>query len=175
MRAVFSIVCLGAIALLISGCPDSPEGAANVKLAEGGGIVKYNGAPLAGANVTFIPDNGPIATGTTDLGGKFKLSTGAMPGVTIGKCKVTVTAYEGGAKPATSENVTIPSSNSSVNVEEMKKKMNLGAKMRGAAADTTAGPKSIIPESYGKPATTTITQTVESDASKNQFTIELKD
>ncbi len=174
-KAVRWLVGLSVIALLHSGCGDSPTGGSNVKLAEAGGVVKYNGSPLAGASVTFIPEKGPIATGTTDLSGNFKLSTGTMPGVAIGKCKVTVMAYEGGAKPgAKDEKFTVPSSNN-VNVEEMKKKMDLTSKMRGATTDAASGPKSIIPEFYGKLDSTTLAYTVESDVSKNQFTIELKD
>jgi hypothetical protein len=99
-----------------------------------------------------------------------------MPGVAIGECKVTVTAYEGGKKPSASENFVMPS-NAPTNPEEMKKKMDLGSQMRGAAGDggASAEPKSIIPEIYGKPATTTLTYTVDSDASKNQFAIDLKE
>ena len=173
IRRVLSFVCLGAIVLLNSGCGDSAEGGKDVKLAEGSGIVKYNGSPLGGASVTFIPKNGPIATGTTDPNGKFKLTTGALPGVATGVCKVTVIAVEGGGKPAVTDTLAMPTTRPA-NPEEMRKQMAaMGPQMQ--SSDEASKPKSIIPEIYGNPTTTTLTYTVDSDASKNQFTIDLKD
>jgi hypothetical protein len=162
------------VALLNSGCGDAPEGGSNVKLAEAGGIVTYNGSPLAGATVTFIPDTGPISIATTDLAGKFKLSTGATPGVAIGKCKVTVMAVEGGGKSAAPES-PVATNSKPANPEDMKKMMG-GAKAK--MVDNAGGneaPKSIIPEFYGKATTSKLSFTVEADTSKNQFTIDLKD
>src|SRR5262245_47916977 len=96
-RCIISlIVCLVVPALLLAGC--GQEGPA-VTLAEAGGMVTFKGAPLSDATVTFIPDNGPVATGLTDLSGKFKLMTGSRPGVAVGTCKVAVSAYQGGAAP----------------------------------------------------------------------------
>jgi hypothetical protein len=60
----------------------------------------------------------------------------------------------------------------------MRAKMAAAAKqMQESAANAAAstGPKSIIPEKYGKPTSTDLSYTVVADASKNQFTIELKD
>jgi len=179
MRDVLSIVRVGAVALfvcVVCGCGDGgPEGAANVKLVDGGGIVKYKGAPLAGASVTFIPKNGPVATGTTDLNGKFKLTTGAMAGVAVGDCKVTVSAYEAGGKPVVEGTPGVPGP--PANPEDARARMaDMAKKMQqNSSGPTNAGPKSIIPELYSKLDTTPLAQRVEADASKNQFTIELKD
>lgn len=174
VRRLLSIVCLGAIALFNSGCGGGPEGNSDVKLAEAGGTVTYNGSPLAGASVTFIPAAGPIATATTDLSGKFKLSTGALSGVAVGKCKVTVTAYEAGGKPAAATDVASPTTKPA-DPEAMRKMMDPGAKMRAQEGNAASGPKSLIPEIYGKLDKTTLAFTVDSDVSKNQFPIDLKD
>jgi hypothetical protein len=163
-------------ALVAAGCAGGPEGG-DVKLAEGGGTVTYKGAPLAGAAVTFIPEKGPLATGQTDLSGKFKLSTGGMAGVAIGKCGVTVTAYEGGASPTSSE-TSAPATPTSMpsDPEAVRKKMEASSqRMRYGAGAEASGPKSIVPEIYTKPGTTPLSFTVEVDASKNDFKIELKD
>jgi len=175
VRRLLSIVCLGAIVLLNSGCGGGgPEGSSDIKLAEGGGTVTYNGSPLAGASVTFIPAAGPIASGTTDLSGKFKLSTGALSGVAVGKCKVTVTAFESGGKPAAAA-VTAGPTTKPADPEEMRKKMNLGSQMREVEGAGASGAKSLIPDIYGKPDKTTLSFQVETDAAKNQFKIDLKD
>jgi hypothetical protein len=84
------IVLLGlalAMPLSLAGCGG---GAGDVKLVKAGGVVTYLGNPLGNATVTFLPDKGPIALGTTDKDGKFTLSTGSSPGVVVGKCRVSV-------------------------------------------------------------------------------------
>jgi hypothetical protein len=172
-----SCVVLGSLAWLLSaGCGGGPEGG-DVKLSEGGGTITYRGSPLAGASVTFVPEKGPLATALTDLSGNFKLSTGGQPGVAIGKCVVTVTAYEGGAaKPATSTGPLAPGSKPS-DPEAVKKRMEEASQKMRTSAETpaAAGPKSIIPEIYAKQDTTPLKYTVEPDAKKNEFKIELKD
>jgi len=71
------------IALLagLAGC-DRPGTAPTVKVT---GAVTYNGAPIEGVSVGFIPDKGRPASGLTDDEGRFTLSTfrtgdGAVPG-----------------------------------------------------------------------------------------------
>jgi hypothetical protein len=91
----------GLLASLLSGCPEQPAGS-KVKLVAGAGTVTYKGGPFPGATVVFVPEVGPPATGTTDLEGKFKLSSGTIPGVAVGKCSVIVTAVEGGGAGAPS-------------------------------------------------------------------------
>jgi hypothetical protein len=55
--------------------------------------VTYNGQPLADAAVVFTPDNGRLASGVTNGGGRFELSTfGENDGALIGKHSVTITA-----------------------------------------------------------------------------------
>lgn len=166
---------LGALCCILAGCGGGPEGG-SVTLAEGGGTVTYKNAPLAGAMVTFTPENGPMATGRTDLQGKFKLSTGGMSGVALGKCKVSITAYEGSEAPSSPTMTSM--ANKPSNEEEGRKMMdamrsqmqNVGANPGGAT-----GPRSIIPAKYISPASSDLSFTVEKDASKNQFAINLTD
>ena len=66
----------------VVGCGGEPGTAPTVKVT---GTVTYNGEPVEGASVAFIPENGRPASGTTDPSGKFTLSTfesgdGAVPG-----------------------------------------------------------------------------------------------
>ena len=63
-------------------------------MADAGGIVTYNGAPLKGATVVFLPDSGPPATGTTDAEGRFTFNTHGAAGAVVGNGKVAVTAVE---------------------------------------------------------------------------------
>jgi len=81
----------GCLALLIaSGCGgDKPLGG-KFELAEASGKVTFQGSPLVGATVQAIPKDGPLATGVTDMEGKFTLSTGPNKGVAVGQIKVAV-------------------------------------------------------------------------------------
>src|SRR5262245_59929095 len=94
-RGLLVTLCAALIGLNFAGCGGSPEGG-DVVLAQAEGVVMFEGSPMAGATVTFIPENGPVAMGTTDLQGKFRLSSGAMAGVAVGKAKATVSAVEAG-------------------------------------------------------------------------------
>ncbi len=130
--------------LFVVGCgsSDAPS------LAEAGGTIKYNGKPLAGANVVFTPDSGPVAVGTTDDQGRFVLSTHGQPGAAIGNHKVSITAYEASA---TKES----------DVEEAE------------SGDRQV--KSLIPEKYANYRTSGLTKTVSENAAENDFPIELRD
>ncbi|MCH5377819.1 MAG: carboxypeptidase-like regulatory domain-containing protein [Planctomycetes bacterium] len=80
-RAVAGGSVLLSIALLV-GC----GGASTPSTSKVTGTVKYNNAPLANVNVTFTPQEGRPATGTTDAEGHFQLTTfevddGAVPGM----------------------------------------------------------------------------------------------
>src|SRR5262245_19668277 len=79
-----------AATLVAAGCGgDAPE------LAPAGGTVMHDGAPLANANVVFIPESkGPAAVGLTGADGKFQLTTGGEPGAALGKHKVAVSAED---------------------------------------------------------------------------------
>ena len=64
------------------------------------GTVTYNGNPLEGVNVGFIPDGegGRPASGTTDASGKFTLSTfESGDGAVVGKHLVAISEASDGA------------------------------------------------------------------------------
>ncbi len=56
------------------------------------GTVTWNGSPVEGATVVFVPESGtgPQAEGITDSSGRFSLSTGNKPGAKAGTYAVTV-------------------------------------------------------------------------------------
>jgi hypothetical protein len=165
---LWALLYAGALTSLFAGCGDS--GSSGAVLAEGGGVVNFKGGPLAGASVTFIPDDGPIATGTTDLQGKFKLSTGAVAGVAVGSCKVTITAFEGGAAstaaPATAD---VAKMSKPPSAEDAKRMLDPSAAMLSEDKAGKSSPKSIINMKYASAETSGLTATVSKDSSKNQF------
>jgi len=168
---------LGAVVLLLAGgCGGGPEGG-DVKLAPGGGTVTFKGAPLAGATVTFIPENGPLATAQTDLSGKFKLSTGGQAGVAVGKSTVTVSAHVAGAAPSAAQSGPITPGSIPSDPEAVKKRMEAQGRqmLEGASKPPDEGAKSVIPEIYAKQTSSPLSFTVDSDGSKNDFKIELKE
>ncbi|MFH1918977.1 MAG: carboxypeptidase-like regulatory domain-containing protein [Planctomycetota bacterium] len=80
---------LGVVLVLVGvvGC-GKPGTAPTVKVS---GTVTYNGEPVQGASVAFIPENGRPASGTTDASGKFTLSTfESGDGAVLGKHTVTI-------------------------------------------------------------------------------------
>ncbi|RPI76759.1 MAG: carboxypeptidase regulatory-like domain-containing protein, partial [Planctomycetaceae bacterium] len=81
-----------ALCAIAAGCGGATEGP---KLYPTTGVVMYNGSPLAGAKVTFLPDaQAGVAMGTTGADGKFTLTTGSEPGVAAGNSRVTVIMME---------------------------------------------------------------------------------
>jgi hypothetical protein len=115
------------VAVLQAGCGDS------LNLAPTTGTVTYNGKPVEGANVTFVPEKGPIGTGTTDAAGKYSITTDGKPGAIVGKHGVMIgkfTAVEGTTETATPEDM-----------------MKMASKMgKGAASLSNPGE---IPAKYG--------------------------
>lgn len=155
---------------ILAGCDNS--GGSAVTLAPVTGVVTYKSAPLAGATVTFMPEKGPLAMATTDLEGKFKLNTGAMPGCAVGPAKVGV-AINSPDDNASSTPINPSSATTPEQQAEMSKKM---AQMTMQHQQAQANkPKSLIPDRYKDINGSGLQFTVESDASKNNFTIELKD
>lgn len=70
------------------GCSGSVERDPTVPVS---GTVTFNGQPVAGANVTFIPASGRPATGITDDSGVYKLKTfEENDGAVVGSHKVTI-------------------------------------------------------------------------------------
>jgi hypothetical protein len=125
----------------VSGCGESGV-APTVKAT---GIVTYKGQGLSGVNVTFTPDKGRSATGTTDPAGKFTLSTFKTgDGAVEGTHKVAITPSGTEPMPGTPE-----------------------AAKAGAA-------KPEFPTKYRDPSQSGLTATVKKGA-ENNFKLELTD
>lgn len=162
-----SLVILGSLFAVV-GCGGG--GGKQPTLASAKGTVTYNGAPLAGATVTFLPDKGPLAIGVTGLDGAFKLNTGALPGCAVGHAKVSV-RLDPPSDSSTSN--TIPKPGAGGDITEQSKQM---AQMTMAAQQADRGKaKSLIPDKYRDANSSGLEFTVDSSSSKNDFKIELKD
>ncbi len=150
---------------LAIGCSSSSSGP---KLVPADGKVTFQGQPLAGATVMFVPEKGPFAMGITDKDGKFQLSTGTSRGVVVGPVKVSVTAAEGGKQedPGTaSKRPQTPAETA----EFMKKAEEFSKAAASGKAD--AQPKSRIPEKFGKTETSGLSFVIK--PSDNHFPIDL--
>ena len=123
------------------------------------GTVRYKGQPVEGAIVTFrCEQQSKIATGTTDLEGRFELSTySAGKGAAAGKHKVTVTKF---SAPAGVSNVST--------MEEMVEAANKPKASSGSA------PANQLPARYEKPETSLLEFEVSSSGT-NDFKIDLAD
>jgi hypothetical protein len=109
------------------------------------GVVNYQGKPVPNVAVSFIPEKGLLATGTTDADGKFELTTNKPgDGAVVGTYKVAINFSP-----------ELP--------EEAMGDPNYKA------------PTSPIPTKYADVSTSGLTQTVDKDASKNNFTFDLTD
>jgi len=165
MRAVY--VAFGCVLFLV-GCGGG--GSNQPTLAPVKGTVTYNGAPVAGATVTFMPDKGPLAIGVTGLNGEFKLNSGALPGCSVGHCKAGVRLESPGEDTSSS---AIPKPGTSGDISEQSKMM---AQMTMSAQQSNAGKsKSLIPNKYRDINNSGLEFTVDSSSAKNDFKIELKD
>jgi len=139
---VIAVVCLG--------CGDGGP-----KLYPATGTVTLDGKAVEGAEVAFVSDTAPVATGTTDASGKFKLNTGGKEGAAAGEYRVMVTKS------------SAPPSNMPANPtpEDMRKM---------AMDKTIPKPQPLLPIKYAAAQTTDLTATVTTDKAKNDFPLGLK-
>ena len=101
---------LGLIVVLVLvgvvGCNDKPGTAPTLKVT---GTVTYNGEPVEGASVAFIPENGRPASGTTDASGKFTLSTfESGDGAVLGKHTVAISESSEAPSAEGEEDYSLP-------------------------------------------------------------------
>jgi hypothetical protein len=158
MRTILG--CCVAMALCVfSGCgPSGPE------LAPATGVVKYKGAPLEGASVSFWAEKAAnAASGVTDAEGKFTLTTNGEPGAPLGKGQISISKKTGGQIKMTAE--------------EMKTKMqskgpSFMTDMYKEAKDEV---KSLIPERYANYSSSGLTAEVKKGAANDLGTFELTD
>lgn len=134
------------------GCGES-SGPGRPKLAPVSGVIKFQGKPVANADVTFAGEGSPrFATARTDAEGKFALTTfdtndGAVPG----KHAITIAASPtGGKKP-----------------EEMTAQDMINMGPRNPTAEGT------LPAKYADPKTSGLSRTVV-EGEPNTFTIDLE-
>lgn len=143
---------IGTLLLGCGGASDAPQ------LVNATGTVLYKGQPVSGATVTFIVPKSPLATGTTDAGGKFTLSTGGRPGVPIGNATVGIVKH---AAAATDMSKMTPA-----DMAKMAEKTKMAS---------IPMPKSEIPQKYANPETSTLVAIIDADATKNVFEYTLLD
>jgi hypothetical protein len=167
LRALSIGLCCVCIA---AGCGD---GGGAPDLAAVTGSVTFNGGPLAGATVSFLPEKGPLAMGVTDMNGQFKLSSGTSLGCTIGPAKVTVVAIPSGGGSSNPAPTFNPNPNMSAAEQQEAGKKMAEATQNFQSSSGTQKSKSLIPERYSDVATSGLSFTVEKDSSKNNFKIEL--
>lgn len=119
------------------------------------GTVTYQGKPLAGAVVSFIPEKAGdrSAGGTTDESGRYQLTTfESSDGAIVGKYRVTVTKREAAA------DVKVPEGLAGAAAEEMQERAN-------------AVGKPLIPQKFFVPESSGLTAEVKSGSNTFDFTL----
>lgn len=158
-KRIASAVLFCSLALTLSGCGG---GAASVNLVESKGKVLLDGEPLANAQISFIPVDGPSATGKTTSDGTFRLTTGGRLGAVPGECRVTVFAVAKGP------------SDTGAKLESMTPEDMAGMAGTTEFQDTMdKSSEEVIPSRYTKPDTSKLTATVSDNAADNDFFFEL--
>lgn len=169
-RRILHQILVNCTLCLVCGCSGS---GGDVKLAAADGTVTYKGSPLAGADVTFVPEKGPLAQGRTDLNGKFTLSSGALRGAAVGPAKVSVSAFP----PSSTESPKKMDMSTPKTPEEAQAFFNKAGEMQiamGQSSDAAEPPKSLVPERYLRADTSGLSFTVNANGD-NHFKIELQD
>jgi len=139
-----------------------------------GGTVTFNGGPLAGATVSFLPEKGPIAFGTTGQDGSFKLSSGITQGCAVGPAKVAVRMIIPDEKSTSTGSLDPTSAKTPEQLKEISSQM-ANMTMEHQKKEKSKSKVALIPDRYKDADKSNLKFTVESDASKNNFKIELKD
>jgi hypothetical protein len=139
------------LAAALTGCGRGP---ARPAVFPAGGIVRYQGHPLSGAQVSFLVPGVPrLSTGITDEQGRFTLTTFEPgDGAVAGDQVVIVSLPRERAKSDSEQDYAAA-------MQALRKPV---AQRRGPAAK------------YANPATSGLRETVTADGS-NQFVVELRD
>ena len=134
------------MALMFAGCGDGGP-----KLVKAGGVVEYKDAPLAEADVVFVPDEGgQPSIGRTDKDGRFTLQTSGRQGAPPGDHKVSVTAVR------------------------QKRAVPPGEAVGMTSEQIYANHETLIPVKYNNLISSGLSATVDNDAQKNEFSFVLK-
>jgi hypothetical protein len=156
IRKFAGTVVLGVVTAMCAGCTGGASGPA---LTPAKGKVTYKGQPVAGATVNFVLSKGDVASGVSDASGNFSLSTRGRPGAIPGDYQVSVvkSAAPSGGGPT-----------SGPKPEDMFKTV-------AKKGDAGSAAKSELPEKFANAKSSGLSFTVSTDASKNDFKIDLND
>ena len=138
------------------------------------GVVTMDGAPVSGANVTFVSEDGSKTfSAPTGADGKFTMTSGEKSGVEAGTYKVLVVKT---AVLAGTENLKPSDPEYAKHMQQAQKeaaKASQGSMPPGLGAKASvAPPKSELPAMYGSAVTTPLSVTVPLQSSP--LTIDLK-
>lgn len=129
------------------------------------GVVKLDGAPVAGATVTFLPDGekGQPASGMTDSQGNFTLSTNNVDGAMAGNYKVTISKTKAAEQAGGSSG---PPQGGGQNMAKgylamMAKRGGTGK--QGGGFTGSGAPKNELPAQYAEATTSALTCKVPID------------
>ncbi|MFO0926170.1 MAG: carboxypeptidase-like regulatory domain-containing protein [Gemmataceae bacterium] len=101
--ARFALLAAALALPLLIGCGGSSD------MGKVSGKVTLDGAPLAGASLEFVPDNGRPSTGTTDASGAYTLQYSPTEvGAKVGKHKVRITSRTMREDPKTHKSEITP-------------------------------------------------------------------
>lgn len=150
MLNVRALGCVAFLCALLVGCGES------LNLRPATGTVTYQGRPVEGAAILFIPESGPMGTGTTDASGKYVITTNGQPGAIVAAHKVTVSKLR--------QTAALPKEGAPPPSPEDMKMMQM------------SGPQSRheLPEKYSIPQGSGLTATVTTDDAKNVFDFQLE-
>jgi hypothetical protein len=162
MRQVFLIFSCGA--MVLTGCGK----AASIKTYPVKGTVTYNGQPLDGASVVYLPRNpdSPRTSGSTDADGKFSLNTFVsaseiLQGAPADEYKVLVTKVKA---PQDAPGMD-PGFQSLPEQDKQKRMQQMMSGPPPAAGGPTekqeqTGPTNLVPAKYSDSKTTPLTDVV---------------
>jgi len=163
MKSILFVRRISAVLLLALGVVGCGGGNTGPALYPVVGTVTYQGKPLAGARITFIPEKEvAIAIASTDSSGKFTMKSGTDAGVASGPCKVTVALIDSSGSASALAVDMKP--------EDMQK-LAMEGKLQAALQAQEKG--SLLPAKYGKSDSTPLT--LEVKKGDNNFAIELTD
>jgi hypothetical protein len=132
--------------LLIAGCGGSADNGRGIPVS---GTVTMNGAPIEGANVTFLNDTF-AGFARTDSNGRYRLVQGALPGTN----KIVISKMEDGVEAIITD---VDSDSESVMDAGQIDAAAMGLNAKGDL------PKNLFPDEYGDPVRTRLTFEVPKD------------
>ena len=161
-------------------------GSSGPPLVDAGGTVTYQGKPVPGAVVTFVPQVGvdfgeaPSATGTTDEDGRFTLSSRQRHGAVVADMKVSISAFPP-ADPSIEDAFKVDEEGNPVDMTDPQARNKMMMKMMrmSVRADKDDGgdattDRSLIPMKYGAISSSGLTATVTDDPNTNDFVFDLE-